>query len=61
MPLVYASKCLASSLAVIIKWTATWGIKLEYVQLGKPQQSVDLECFNRTVPCEWLFRYYWAE
>lgn len=33
----------------ITDWAAQWGIKLEYIQPGKPQQNAYVERFNRTV------------
>ena len=36
-----------------------WGIKLEYIQPGQPQQNAYVERFNRTVRYEWLSQYYW--
>ena len=37
------------------------GIRLEYIQPGKPQQNAYVERFNRMVRYEWLSQYYWSE
>ena len=39
-------------------WVAQWGIQIEYIQPGKPQQNAYDERFNRTVRYELLFQYY---
>jgi putative transposase len=46
--------------AAIQNWAAEWGIKLEYIQPGNPQQNAYVERFNRTVHYEWLSQYYWS-
>ncbi len=33
----------------IRKWAINWGIRLEYIQSGRPQQNNYVERFNRTV------------
>jgi transposase InsO family protein len=38
-----------------------WGISLEYIQPGNPQQNAYVERFNRTVRHEWLTQYYWSD
>lgn len=38
----------------IVKWAKALGIKLEYIQPGKPQQNAYVERFNKTVRYEWL-------
>jgi len=38
-----------------------WGIRLEHIQPGNPQQNVYVERFNRTVRYEWLSQYYWRD
>jgi putative transposase len=38
--------------AQIQDWAKDWGIKLEYIQPGKPQQNAYVERFNRTVRYE---------
>jgi putative transposase len=47
--------------AAIQNWAAEWGIRLEYIQPGKPQQNAYVERFNRTVRYEWLSQYYWKD
>jgi putative transposase len=46
--------------AAIQTWAAEWGIKLEYIQPGNPQQNAYVERFNWTVRYEWLSQYYWS-
>jgi len=46
--------------AVIQAWAQEWGIRLEYIQPGNPQQNAYVERFNRTVRYEWLSQYYWS-
>jgi len=46
--------------AQIQDWANTWGIKLEYIQPGQPQQNAYVERFNRTVRYEWLSQYHWG-
>ncbi len=43
----------------IQNWACRTGIRLEYIQPGKPQQNAYIERFNRTVRYEWLSQYYW--
>ena len=38
-----------------------WGIRLEHIQPGNPQQNAYVERFNRTVRYEWLSQYYWRD
>lgn len=45
--------------AAIISWALRRGIRLEYIQPGKPQQNAYVERFNRTVRYEWLSQYHW--
>jgi putative transposase len=47
--------------AAIQSWAADWGIRLEYIQPGNPQQNAYVERFNRTVRYEWLSQYYWRD
>ncbi|WP_142051284.1 IS3 family transposase [Achromobacter sp. SLBN-14] len=47
--------------AAIVEWARAWGIKLEYIQPGKPQQNAYVERFNRTVRYEWLSQYHWED
>ncbi len=45
----------------IQNWSFEWGIRLEYIQPGNPQQNAYVERFNRTVRYEWLSQYYWHD
>ena len=47
--------------ATLQRWADDWGIKLEYIQPGKPQQNAYVERFNRTVRYEWLSQYHWED
>jgi len=47
--------------AAIQAWAQDWGIRLEYIQPGKPQQNAYVERFNRTVRYECLPQYYWTD
>ena len=47
--------------STITKWAKDWGIRLEYIQPGNPQQNAYVERFNRTVRYEWLSQYHWAD
>ncbi|WP_323016219.1 IS3 family transposase [Castellaniella sp.] len=47
--------------SAITEWARRWGIKLEYIQPGKPQQNAYVERFNRTVRYEWLSQYHWED
>ncbi len=38
-------------------WAARCGIRIDYIQPGKPQQNAYVERFNRTVRYEWLAQY----
>ncbi|WP_275719116.1 IS3 family transposase [Ralstonia solanacearum] len=46
---------------LITTWAQANGIKLEYIQPGKPQQNAYVERFNRTVRYEWLSQYHWGD
>lgn len=46
---------------VLQRWTQEQGIRLEYIQPGKPQQNAYVERFNRTVRYEWLSQYLWSD
>lgn len=43
----------------VTTWAQAHGIKLEYIQPGKPQQNAYIERFNRTARYEWLSQYQW--
>ena len=45
--------------ATLQNWASAKGIRLEYIQPGKPQQNAYVERFNRTVRYEWLSQYHW--
>ncbi len=40
--------------SALLEWAAIRGIKIEFIQPGKPEQSAHVERFNRTVQYEWL-------
>jgi putative transposase len=39
---------------VVQAWASKYGIRIEYIQLGQPQQNAYIERFNRTVRYDWL-------
>lgn len=39
------------------RWAEEQGIRIEYIQPGKPQQNAYVERFNRTVRYDWLTQY----
>ena len=41
----------------LMAWPEKRGVRLEYIQPGKPQQNAYIERFNRTVRGEWLGQY----
>jgi len=43
------------------RWATKWGIRMEYIQPGNPQQNAYVERFNRTVRYEWLSQHYWQD
>jgi len=45
----------------IMNWAKRKGIRMEYIQPGKPQQNAYVERFNRTVRYEWLAQYCFDE
>ena len=47
--------------AAIQTWAQEWGIRLEYIKPGKPQQNACVERFNRAVRYEWLSQYNWTD
>jgi putative transposase len=46
---------------LIQAWADRNGIRLDYIQPGKPQQNAYVERFNRTVRYEWLSQYLWND
>ena len=38
-------------------WAGQRGIKLQFIQPGKPQQNAYIERYNRTVRYDWLAHY----
>lgn len=42
-------------------WAEENGIKIQFIQPGKPQQNAFVERFNRTVRYEWLSQYDWND
>lgn len=46
--------------ATLQNWASAKGIRLEYIQPGKPQQNAYVERFNKTVRYEWLSQYHWC-
>jgi putative transposase len=40
-----------------MEWAEKRGVRLEYIQPGKPQQNGYLARYNRTVRGEWLSEY----
>ena len=43
--------------AALSIWALRHGIRLEYIQPGKPQQNAYIERYNRTVRYDWLAQY----
>jgi putative transposase len=43
--------------AALMRWAEAKGIRLEYIQPGKPQQNAYVERYNRTVRYDWLGQY----
>jgi len=41
----------------LMTWAEKQGVRLEYIQPGKPQQNAYIERYNRTVRDEWLGQY----
>jgi len=39
------------------EWAKARGIRLEFIQPGKPQQNAYVERFNRTVRYDWLAQH----
>ena len=44
----------------VMNWAENQGIRLEYIQPGKPQQNAYIERYNRTVRYAWLNQYLFA-
>ena len=42
---------------ILSAWALRRGIRLEYIQPGKPQQNAYIERYNRTVRYDWLAQY----
>lgn len=40
-----------------VRWATEQGIRIEYIQPGKPQQNAYVERYNRTIRYSWLFHY----
>jgi len=40
-----------------MEWAEKQGVRLEYIQPGKPQQNACFERYNRTLWGEWLSQY----
>ena len=43
--------------SIVRQWAAKQGIRIEYIQPGKPQQNAYIERYNRTVRYDWLAQY----
>ena len=43
--------------STLTNWAEQHGIRLEYIQPGKPQQNAYIERYNRTVRYDWLSHY----
>lgn len=42
---------------VFMQWAQGHGIRIDYIQSGKPQQHAYIECYNRTVRYGWLGKH----
>ena len=40
-----------------VRWTTEQGIRIEYIQPGKPQQNAYIERYNRTIRYSWLSKH----
>jgi putative transposase len=40
-----------------VRWTTEHGIRIEYIQPGKPQQNAYIERYNRTIRYSWLSKH----
>lgn len=45
----------------VLTWAEKRGIRIEYIQPGKPQQNAYVERYNRTVRYDWLAQYLFDE
>ena len=45
----------------LLGWAEKRGVRIDYIQPGKPQQNAYVERFNRTVRYEWLSQYFWED
>src|SRR5690606_25328425 len=41
----------------VLSWAEKRGIRIDYIQPGKPQQNAYVERYNRTVRYDWLAQY----
>ena len=41
----------------MLSWAEQRGVRIDFIQPGKPQQNAYVERFNRTVRYEWLAQY----
>ena len=46
--------------ATLLTWANRRGIKIEFIQPGKPQQNAYIERYNRTVRYDWLAHYLFS-
>jgi len=40
-----------------VRWATEHGIRIEYIQPGKPQQNAYIERYNRTIRYSWLSKH----
>jgi len=45
---------------VLSSWAQRQGIRVDYIQPGKPQQNAYIERYNRTVRYDWLGQHLFA-
>jgi len=41
----------------MVNWAKNYGIRIEYIQPGNPQQNAYIERANRTIRYSWLSKY----